>query len=612
MLSRLWFRKAAVTAAAAFVLAFVAACGGPAAPAAPSGDTAAPSGEAAAPAAGSGEITRAETLILQRGGNVINNFDQMNPYGLGGLGVVRDTLNKTIYEFLFLYNHNSGEIMPWLATDFEYNDTFDEIVIHLREGVTWSDGEPFTAHDIKYTFDLIKATPTMVFSAQINDSVAEVEAVDDLTVRIALSKPNPRWVFSFLAENSEINLAILPQHIWEGQDVETFSNFDLEKGWPVGTGPFRLVRASDQQLMYEVREDWWAATTGFHELPKVKRIIRIPGGDAAGATRLFAQNEVDFGGALQKGDFEAARGRNPNLVSWNPEGPTWGTADACTYILGLNNDVHPYNIREVRWAINRAIDRSRLITLGYEDSTVPMVIPLSSFQGVLDYQDKIQDLLDKYNVDHQDLAEVDELMTGAGFSKDAEGFWADSDGQRMVMTISSVGGLRPMGPPLAEQLRAAGFDAIARHDDTGQITNNVRDGTQETYLDPHCGAAREPYPTFSHFHSKYYAPVGESTPFRWANTRYQNAEYDVILDQMEALQPSVDDDEYISLFRQAADIWLNDLPEIVLAEERHVWTYNTACWTGWPNSENPYIAPYDVWGAFLLAILNLEPTGNCQ
>ncbi len=607
-----WRKRTYSIMAILMVAALLAACGG--APAAPAG-TGATEGDTSAPAADSGaangEIGRGQTLILQRAGNVINNFNQMNPYGLGGLGVVRDTLNKTIYEFLFYYNHNSGEITPWLATGYEYNETFDEIVVTLRDGVTWSDGEPFTANDIKFTMDLVKATPTMVFNAQIDESVAEVVVVDDLTVRIVLARPNPRWVFTFLAENSEINLAILPQHIWEGQDVETFSNFDIEQGHPVGTGPYKLVRASDQQLVYDLRDDWWAVTTGFAELPEVKRLIRIPGGDAAGATRLFAQNEVDFGGALQKGDFEAARNRNPNLIAWNAEGPSWGTADACTYILGLNTSVHPFDKVEVRKAINRAIDRTSLITLAYEDSTVPMVVPLSSFGGVQAYQAQIQDLIDAADLDRQDLGEVEELMTSVGFEKDAEGFWIDEQGERVIMTLSSTGGIRPMGPPLAEQLRAAGFDAIHRHDDTGQITNNVRDGTQETFLDPHCGAAQEPYPTFSHFHSKYYAPVGESTGFRWANSRYQNPEYDAILDQMEAMQPSADDPEYVALFRQAAEIWLNDLPEIVLAEERHVWTYNTTCWTGWPNAEDPYIAPYDVWGAFLLAILNLEPTGAC-
>src|SRR5690606_31472161 len=167
------------------------------------------------------------------------------------------------------------------------------------------------------------------------------------------------------------------------------------------------------------------------------------------------------------------------------------------------------------------------------------------------------------------------------------------------------------GPPLAEQLRAAGFDAIHRHDETGQVVNGIRDGTEHAWIDPHCGAASEPFPTFSHFHSKFSAPVGESTGFRWANSRYGNPEYDALIDAMEAMSPSPDDAEYIELFRQAVDIWLQDMPEIVLAEERHVWTYNTACWTGWPNVDDPYIAPYDLWGAFMLAILKLEPTGAC-
>jgi peptide/nickel transport system substrate-binding protein len=165
---------------------------------------------------------------------------------------------------------------------------------------------------------------------------------------------------------------------------------------------------------------------------------------------------------------------------------------------------------------------------------------------------------------------------------------------------------------LAEQLRAAGFDAIHRHDETDQVTNNIRDGSQHAWIDPHCGAASEPFPTFSHFHSKFSAPVGQTTGFRWANSRYENPEYDALIDAMEAMQPSPDDPAYIELFRQAVDIWLRDMPEIVLAEERHVWTYNTACWTGWPNVDDPYIAPYDLWGAFLLAILNLEPTGACD
>jgi peptide/nickel transport system substrate-binding protein len=557
-------------------------------------------------------IPRAQTLILARTPTTtIADFNQMNPYGLGGLGRIRDTLNKTIYEFLFYYNHNTGETIPWLATGYTYNPDFTEITIKLRPGVTWADGKPFTSEDIKFTLELIKKTDTMVFSKDMKDWVKQVDAVDPQTLKITLTKANPRWAFFYLVENSEINVAILPKHVWEGQDPTGFSNFDIDKGWPLGTGPYRLVRSSAQQIVFDRRDDWWAAKTGFQAAPKVERFIRIPGGDQSAITRLFAQGEVDFGGALIKGDFDPAKARNPDLISWNKTGPTWGTADACTYVLGINNKVKPFDNKDVRWAINAALDRKQIITLSVEDSTIPMVLPLSSFGGVEKYSAKVKDLIDASGVAATNPAKVTELMTKAGYKKDGEGLWVDSAGKRVVMTISTTGGRRPLGPPVAQQLRTAGFDAIHKHDETGQIVNGIRDGSEHVWIEPHCGAAQEPFPTFSHFMTRFSAPVGKITGYRWANTRYENPEYDALLEQMESMSPSADDPKYIDLFRKAVTIWLRDLPEIVISEERHVWTYNTRCWKGWPSAENPYIAPYDVWGAFMLAVVKLEPTGKC-
>jgi peptide/nickel transport system substrate-binding protein len=557
-------------------------------------------------------IPRSETLILARTPDTtIADFNQMNPYGLGGLGRIRDTLNKTVYEFLFYYNHNDGKIIPWLATGYDYNKEFTEITLHLRKGVEWSDGKPFTADDVKFTLDMVKSNSTLVFSSDMKEWLKEVDVVDPLTVHITLNKPDPRWVFFYLAENSEVNIAIVPKHIWEGQDPAGFSNFDLDKGWPVGTGPFRLVKANEQQLVFDRRDDWWAAKIGFHALPAVQRMIRIPGGDQSAQTRLFASDDIDYGGAILAGDFSAAKARNPALVSWNKTGPVWGTADACSYILGLNTMDPPFDKSAVRLAMNYAIDRNKLITLALEGSTVPMVLPLSSFGGVQQYTKQVQDLIDASGVINPSPQKVVDLMTKAGFKKNDQGMWAGSDGKIIQMTIATTGGRRPLGPPVAQMLHDAGFDAIARHDETGQITNAVRDGTQSAWIDPHCGASQEPFPTFSHFMSKYSAPIGKTTGYRWANSRYENPEYDSILNKMEAMTPSPDDPKYVDLFRQAVKIFLRDMPEIVLTEERWVWTYNTKCWTGWPSAEDPYIAPYDVWGGFMLAVVNLKPSGKC-
>ena len=70
---------------------------------------------------------------------------------------------------------------------------------------------------------------------------------------------------------------IVPEHIFKGQDPQTFTNFDLAKGWPVVTGPYKLVYSDPQQKIWDRRDDWWGAKTGFHPLPAPERMIFLPG-----------------------------------------------------------------------------------------------------------------------------------------------------------------------------------------------------------------------------------------------------------------------------------------------------------------------------------------------
>ena len=93
-------------------------------------------------------------------------------------------------------------------------------------------------------------------------------------------------------------------------------------------------------------------------------------------------------------------------------------------------------------------------------------------------------------------------------------------------------------------------------------------------------------------------------------TRYSNPENDKLIDQMEAIRPSTPDTpKYMELAAQALDIYLRDMPEIMLTEELHVVTLNTTYWKGWPNAADPYVAPYPSWEAFYMAMFKLQPTG---
>src|SRR6185369_15879971 len=205
------------------------------------------------------EVARKDTLIVSGftpGVSDIAEPQNMNPYSLGGLGRVRDILNKTVFEFLYLYNHNTGEQIPWLASSYTAAPDGMRVDVTLRDGVTWSDGQPFTSDDVKFTIDLLRDTPSLVFASDMKEWVRDVTVADAHHFTINLHKPQVRFFYFYFVENSEINLPILPRHIWQGQDPATFTNFNPSAGWPVGTGPYVVVDASAQAQLFDRNDNW--------------------------------------------------------------------------------------------------------------------------------------------------------------------------------------------------------------------------------------------------------------------------------------------------------------------------------------------------------------------
>jgi len=558
------------------------------------------------------EVARKDTLIVSGFGpglTEIQDPQNMNPYSLGGLGRVRDILNKSIFEFLYLYNHNTGEEIPWLATSYTVAADAKSVDVTLRNGVEWSDGQPFTSDDVKYTLELLRDTPSLVFAADIKEWVKDVAVTDATHFRINLNKANIRFFYFYFVENSEIHIPIVPKHIWQNVDPATFTNFDLNAGWPVGTGPYVLVDANGQQQLFDRNDNWWAAKTGFQNLPKPLRLIFTQPGAADTAAAREINNDFDAGAIMQPGVFEAARARNPNIASWNTSGPSWGAPDACLYTLGLNTRYGPTADTRVRKAINHAIDRKGLIELAYEGSTVPRVVPFSTYGGLAAYETQLQPIIDQYRPDNPDQTQVASNMQEAGYTKDSAGFWA-KDGARWSFDIPTPGWLKPMGPVLEKQLRDSGFDATFKlfDPDTQPFFDMVRAGNASTWIIVHCGSSREPHGTLQHFHSRFASPAqGQQNSYIWANSQYQNPDYDAIINEMDSIQPSPTDAHYVELAGQATNIFLRDVLEITLAEERHVVTFNNTYWTGWPNTSDPYAAPYSLWAPFLLSFLKVQP-----
>ena len=557
------------------------------------------------------DVPRNRTLVITHWSDSYrtqhDNVENFN-WWLPGNSHARHASEKGLIEFLFYTNLNEGNIIPWLGESFEYNDSLDAIDVKIREGAKWSDGVDFTAHDVKFTIDMVRNNaPDMNRSTHWNDMISEVVVHDDYNMTIHLSRPDPRFFqvqFGFGWEN---HTPIVPKHVWENEDPLTFNNYDPEKGWPLGTGAYRLALSTPEVQIYDRRDDWWASEIGFHDPPMVERIQYIPVANDDIAGQLYINNQLDAGPPLLKGTFEAAKGFNDALRSWNFEGPVWGAPDGCNFVLILNNQKTHFSSVDVRWAINHAINRDEITGLAYEGGVPAVVVPISSY-GVKQYLPLMQDILDKYDAGNHSLEKVDERMTTAGYSKDSEGFWT-KDGERVEITLEIPSWMRPQGPFLEKQLQEGGFDAVFKQGEPATIGDRLRMGETEVVW-VQCGSINEPYDTFKSYHSKNSAPPGENYKGAVQGGRYENPEMDAILDEMEAMLHSPDDPRYVELARQAMELFLRDMPVIHIAEELHVIVHNTHWWTGWPGVEDPYVAPYPPWNGWYHITLNLEPTGN--
>jgi len=561
-----------------------------------------------ATAQGIPEVARDRTLITQGWDfhNQVPAVDNFNPYA-GVLLHQRNSLHYTVNEALFYTNHMNNELVPWLAESMSYNDDFTEVTIRLRDGASWSDGVPFTSADVVYTVEMLRAAaPGMLFSTVIAEWVAEATAPDDHTVVIRLTKPGPRWAADFLATGQAGRFVVVPKHIWEGQDAPNFANLDIDKGLPIGTGPYRLVSATPSSVIYDRRDTWWAIDAGLVDaMPGPERIVYVPATSEA-MPQLYASNQLDMGRSIQAGAFDAIRFQNRGLVSWNTEGPVWGAPDGCVYALRFNTQAAPLDNVAVRRALSHALDRDQIVNIAYEQSMPKAVVPFSSYQGMLAYTDVLGDRLDLAALDKRDLDALAAEMQSAGYTRNADGKWADADGKVLQLEMIVATG-DPSGPILAEQLNTAGFDLVLSVQQNNARTDAFMSGNYQIDVGPHCGSLYDPWQTLEHFHSKYAAEPGARSTNPRAITRYANPALDALLDQMEATQPSPDDPAYLDLVTEALEIYLADVPQVVFAEELHTLVFNSTYWQGWPSAENPYIAPYLPWEGFARVIHNLRP-----
>jgi peptide/nickel transport system substrate-binding protein len=239
----------------------------------------------------------------------------------------------SLYDPL-IYMNTEGAFVPCLATSWEIPDP-TTYVFHLRKGVTFHNGKPFTARDVKYSIDRLYAKETA--APQIlwwPKNKPEVTVVDDYTAKLTLDKPFAPLLASIWL------LAILPEGA--ADDKAFFEN-------PIGTGPFKFVKYVHGSIyIVEAYDRFWGGR------PKVDRVVwRQILEPAARVAALLAGDTDLIPMGVPPEDLDRLR-KNPKIVVQE-------TGTTGTRFLVLNNAVKPFSDVRVRQAIWHAIDLEGIV-----------------------------------------------------------------------------------------------------------------------------------------------------------------------------------------------------------------------------------------------------------
>jgi peptide/nickel transport system substrate-binding protein len=540
--------------------------------------TALPAGRAAAQAMA--DIPRNKTMTLiginSRDGRWVD-YELWNPYAIGAN---HQNGPNMIYEPLAYYSAFADKWYMWLAESYKYTPDFKELTIKTRSGIKWSDGVPFSAEDVAYTMNSLRDLgPKVKWGVDVNQALDTATATDANTVVLKFKIPSPRFFFS-ATYKYDLGFYIVPKHIYDGQDWTSFKHFDIAKGWPVTTGPWKVVASALEQKVFDRRDSWWAADMKLAPMPQILRNIWLPFVAEQQSAQALITNQVDFGGSLQPATFPTVIKANPKITTYSGQKSPWGYVDWWPISLYVNNEVKPFDDKDVRWAVSNYVDRKQIIDVAYLGADTPSALPMPPYLPLQPYFDVVKDLLAKHNTLEFNPKKGDALLQAKGFKKKGE-MWEGPDGKPFTLDIIGFGGSgSAMGPVLSQMLRRHGVTATMGL--PPDFDSRFQQGQFTGSIYGHGGSIREPYDTMRLYQSSSIAvPGAHSVNF----SRWRNAAYDKLVDEVYITDPE-NVPRLKELFRAAMEIWLPDLPDIQLVQNYHRIPLNTLRWKNWATADN--------------------------
>lgn len=458
-----------------------------------------------------------------------------------------------VYDSLF-WSQNSVDPEPWLAESAEPNADLTQWTVILRDGVTWHDGRPLTAEDVRFSFEYYseQRAASGRYAHHVFDvpPLASAEVLDDRTVRFTYSQPAPAF-----RTMPGADLPIIPRHVWESvPDPRTNA-----ESLPVGSGPYRLVEiVPDQLYRFEANESYFKGrpTVDVLEMP----ILRDP----AAAFAALQTGEVSF----------VSRNVPPELFDRFSREPGVTIAQGTKYEsnqLYFNARKAPLDDPRLRHAMSLTIDSQAVVDtvlLGKGTPGLPTFLhpdtPWAQQGAQVEY----------------DPAQARTILDQAGYAPGPDGIRVAPDGTPLRFTVL-VNSFEPQdiraAQLIGQQLASLGVGLTAEALDPATLRQRraAPPGEVPTYdayisvIESH--AHVDPDALYYFFHSP--GPKG----FGASITGWTNPEFDRIVEQA----TTAGTEDRTTLLAQAQDLIAAENPLVVLWYRNGEYAFRNEGYDGW-------------------------------
>lgn len=349
--------------------------------------------------------------------SVMNSTSQAslnyNPFSSTALtGVV-----GALYEPLFYMNNlkdDPTKLEPLMGKSYTISDDAKTIDVTIRDGEKWSDGKPYTAEDVAYTFNLLNSNKALNTSG----FAGSAKVLNDTEVRITLDKPESVNALSYLS-----GTMIVPKHVWEKiDDPVTYTNKDA-----VGSGPFTVKGGNFSPTAYTFKKNPYYWDEGKPEIDGVRYVL-ITGGTQASQNALTA-GDVDWMSAIFPNMDDVLSGY-PDIKTVNVPSSQMAFMTCSNKELGCSG---PTTDPAVRKAIYYALDRNQINKLALNGQYSELAGSLYPYGQFTKYAS--DDVPDSPIPGKGRTDEAVKILEDAGYTKGDDGIY-QKDGVKLSIKVA--------------------------------------------------------------------------------------------------------------------------------------------------------------------------------